>query len=156
MSDEDLMTHAYIRRWLQDELQQLFVESDVANVLDWALLHRNIPKVVVIGSGFSKNAKLATGLGGSVSERVPLWPDITNDLRHGLGYCKDDEGPWDPLLLAEQFQEANGVVEFRELLLGKLKNDEIEPGDAHNALQAYPRLKVGEAEARQHAEDPLS
>src|SRR5664279_471366 len=116
-----LMTHAYDRCWLKNEIEGLFVESDVANVVDWTLAHRGIPKVVVIGSGFSRNAELETGLSGSVSERVPLWYEVTTALRRGLGYFNDNEGPMDSLLVAEQYQEANGVVEFRETLLGMLK-----------------------------------
>lgn len=132
------MTRAYVRDWLKHELKELFVEQDRDSVIDWILAHRGIPKVVLIGSGFSRNAETLPGLDGGVNARVPLWHQVTTALRKGLGYLDDDDGTWDPLLLAEQYQEWIGTVEFRELLLGLLKDDELVPGEAHKALQTYP------------------
>lgn len=124
----------YYRTWLEKRMTPLFGERDREPVVNWLVTHRARPKVIVVGSGFSRNAALAEGEVGEKDRRIPLWSDITRRLRNELGYFEENVGPQDPLLVAEQHQEALGMEKFAETLLQALKDKEIVPGAPHNAL----------------------
>lgn len=126
---------SYYRDWLKRNIETLFQEQDRDAVLHWLASHYNHPKVVLIGSGFSRNA---TCDDGEIEEHVPLWKEVTAGLREGLGYTSNGVGPSDPLLVAEQFQETRGREQFVKQLTDMLHDKQIRPGEAHKALNEFP------------------
>ncbi|WP_437736119.1 SIR2 family protein [Sorangium sp. So ce1335] len=123
---------AYIKEIVAKQVSKLFHEPDAETVLSWWIANEGRRPVVVVGAGFTRNAVVtATGM-PVTSEHVPLWADISRRFAEDLRI--EDASGIDALTLAELHRDGLGDRRFYDLLRDMLKDDELSPGRAHEAL----------------------
>ncbi|WP_437691866.1 SIR2 family protein [Sorangium sp. So ce176] len=123
---------AYIKEIVAKQVSKLFYEPDAETVLSWWIANEGRRPVVVVGAGFTRNAVVtATGM-AVASEHVPLWADISRRFAEDLRI--EDASGIDALALAELHRDGLGDRRFYDLLRDMLKDDELSPGKAHEAL----------------------
>lgn len=118
-------TPAHLEAIWAERMKGLFDPHDGAVVLEWLSRNWRRPRVVVVGSGFTRNA-ICRG-----SKRIPLWKELSDAIRRDLG-LKDDS--FDALQLPDIYAAERGRDRLRELLAQQLNDDELEPGLCHDAL----------------------
>ncbi len=125
----------YFREIAKVRLSALFEESEAETVLTWLEANDGRKPVVVIGAGFSLNAKNRRSGMNATRVEAPLWSDITDRFETDLGL---KNGHHDALTLAELHREALQPAAHCSVLLDLFKDDELVPGEAHSALFDYP------------------
>jgi hypothetical protein len=113
-----------LERWRTD-LELLFDEPDANDALDWLIANHERKRVILVGSGFSKNAKNDRSL------RIPLWDDISAALADDM---RISPRAFDALSLADFHRRNQGESAFQQRLLSLLDDQALEPGEAHAAL----------------------
>ena len=109
------------------------------NVIRDALLNRpGSGACVMVGSGFSRNAK---GIHSSAA-LPPLWRDIIREMVKQL-YTGDDSTEWtgdasSALRIAETFESNFGRTKLHDFLGLQIRDDEFIPGEAHSRLLSLP------------------
>ena len=91
---------------------------------------------VMVGAGFSRFASLAAG----TTPLAPLWSDFQRTMLDEL-YPKED-GPSDPLALAEEYRAARGPSALENLIRCHVRDGEWSPGDIHRRLLSLPWSEV--------------
>ncbi len=93
---------------------------------------------VVVGSGFSRNAKKVNPDVGP----PPLWFDIAQEMLNELA---GDHGAGahglttnDPLSLAQMYEANRGRDSLHDLLMRLIRDDDFLPGEAHSRLLELP------------------
>jgi hypothetical protein len=114
----------------ENEISQLFDETSANAVLDWLMANEGRSRVVLVGSGFTRNSKPRPGK----SLSVPLWEEIKQVLAQDL---RVSAASYDALTLADFYLAQIGNNALHSRLLGMLDDDALLPGPAHDALASY-------------------
>jgi len=123
---------AYIREIVAKQVAELFHEDDAKTVLSWWIANEGRRPVVVVGAGFTRNALVKATGEAPTSEHVALWSDVSRQLAGDLRIA--DASGIDALTLADLHRDGLGNLRFCEVLRDTLKDDELAPGPAHEAL----------------------
>ncbi|UQA62793.1 SIR2 family protein [Polyangium aurulentum] len=123
---------AYIKEIVAKQVAELFHEPDARTVLSWWIANTGRKPVVVVGAGFTRNALVKATGELPTNEHVPLWPDVSRQLAEDLGV--GDARALDALTLAELHRARFRDRHFYDRLREMLKDDELLPGPAHEAL----------------------
>jgi len=122
---------AYLQRSIEAALRKLFPADDAETALSWWIASEGRSPVVIVGAGFTRNARdRSTGHRVS-SAHVPLWADVLRRFGEDLGSSLEGI---DALTIAELHAEALGFRRHVDLLLEMLPDDRLAPGLAHEAL----------------------
>jgi hypothetical protein len=114
-----------LRIW-EERMKGLFEPKQQAIVLEWLSTNWRRSRVVVVGSGFTLNAKRSRGT------KVPLWSDLARAIESDLDVPR---GKIDPLRLPDLHAAKYGSrTRLRRLLRDQLNNEKLRPGRAHDAL----------------------
>lgn len=116
---------------------------------------------VMVGSGFSMNAELAS----PTSKRPPLWSDMASAMKAQLG--DGSSGTENPLRLAEEFRALLGQAALDGLVRDLVPDSEWLPGHAHRRLLKLPwsdvlstnwdtLLERAQTELTERSYDPVS
>lgn len=116
--------HYMIRRWTES-LPDLFDEPDRQDVLDWLIANNGRPRVILVGAGFTLNAKRPSGT------RIPLWKEMAEELAKDL---RVSPHTYDALTLADFYRRNLGDNAYQSRMLNLLEDDLLVPGIAHDAL----------------------
>lgn len=123
-----MKTPAYLVRIWAERTKGLFDATEEATVLRWLSENWKRHRVVIVGSGFTKNAVRAKGV------EVPLWADLSRKLASDLGV---PDGAFDALQLPDMHAVHFGSRKRLRSLMAKSLNDRaLGPGRAHDALWA--------------------
>jgi hypothetical protein len=90
--------------------------------------------VVVVGSGFSRNAVIRK-TNSIVDKEISLWDDLISELVEDLDIPTIINNP---LRIAQLYYDHMGPDVLRNRLKGLINDDMMEPGRAHKALFNYP------------------
>lgn len=123
---------AYIRDIVAKEARALFQEADAETVLSWWIANEGRKPVVVVGSGFTRNAVYKATGAPVRAQDAPLWGEISKALADDLRI--EDASSVDPLALAEFHRHGLGERHFYDMLRDLLPDDALAPGEAHRAL----------------------
>ncbi|MGC1052109.1 SIR2 family protein [Pantoea agglomerans] len=89
---------------------------------------------VLVGAGFSKNAKPAK----SNARPFPMWNEL-GDLFYKKVYCKDNEYKYSNVLkLADEVQAAFGRSTLDKIIKDAIPDNDYEPSDLHKSLLTLP------------------
>lgn len=121
-----------LRRMLLEK--DFFDETNAQVVMEWLVAVENRRPVVVVGAGFSLNAKHKYRGDYAGRREVPLWGPITKRMADDLGI---DQHSYDGPTMAEMYECAFGEAKMRDMLRGMLDDENLEPGEAHQALSGY-------------------
>ena len=129
-----------MRQWYQEflrqELRNIFDESDAETVLTWLISNEGRKPVVVVGAGFSRNALNRRTNKPVTCNEIPLWGDLLDQFRQDLSLGSSTT--YDALTLAELRYDEMMPASFYSTLLEMVNNDDLKPGEAHEALFNYP------------------
>lgn len=90
---------------------------------------------VLIGSGFSRNARMPSPESGA----MPTWDQLGRALAERLGQSSGRSvGAVDPAKLAQEYEDTLGRSALNDFLMKQVRDDEFEPGDAHRRLLNLP------------------
>jgi hypothetical protein len=117
----------YLERIWAERMKGLFDRDQEEVVLRWLSENWKRDRVVVVGSGFSKNAARPKGTA------VPLWSDLSMAIARDLGV---PEGTFDALHLPDLHaaQHGGSRKRLRDLMGRELNDALLRPGQAHDAL----------------------
>ena len=100
-----------------------------------ALWRRPSQASVMIGSGFSRNARRNR----PDAPDIPLWADLARALAKSLSASRDgQEGEADPLELAQEYEQAFGRARLHQFLIESVRDDDFSPGKLHEGLLRLP------------------
>ena len=121
-----------------------FQDQHFVNHVREALWRRPGGASVMVGSGFSRNARSVR----PDAAPIPLWSDLEAELEESLpdprGDCgKDADGQSEPtadraLELAQRYSEAFGRARLHEFLVKSVRDESFRPGGLHRRLLALP------------------
>lgn len=115
-------------------LEKYFVGESLTAAIDWLVASEGKRPVVLVGAGFSLNARdRATGRPTDTS-KVPLWSHVGRALADDLGV---EAHEYDVPTLCDLYRDAFQLGHLQDRLRGLLKDDEIVCGSAHRALGLY-------------------
>ena len=121
-----------------------FSDQRHINLVRDALWQRSSGASVMVGAGFSKNGERID----SGAPESPSWGDVARAMFDRLyPDCADNNGElantktWaaiGALRLAQEFEAAFGPTELRRFLRDLIRDDEVQPGRAHEQLLRLP------------------
>lgn len=91
---------------------------------------------VMIGAGFSRFADRAA----DTTPPAPLWSDFRKLMLDEL--YPEEDGPSDPLALAEEYRATLGVSALENLIRCRVRDDEWTPGEIHRRMLSLPWADV--------------
>ena len=120
---------------MTDQRNDEFPDQLFLNHVRDALWRRPGQASVMIGSGFSRNArKNRPG-----APDIPLWADLARALAKSLSASRDEpEGDADPLELAQEYEEAFGRTRLHQFLSESVRDEDFSPGEFHRRLLKLP------------------
>ena len=117
---------AYLQAIWAERMRGLFDAKEEALVLEWLSRNWKRPRVVVVGSGFTLNAKCLPGT------NIPLWSHLNKALERDLNVLP---GKFDAMQLPDVHAAKYGSRDRLRALMKKQLNDAVlRPGKAHDAL----------------------
>ena len=118
---------------LEKAFQGLFATDEDRDIaIDWHIANDGRRPVVLVGAGFSRNAKRRDGGGAATS--LPDWNGVLDRLRADLPTdCKEN----DPLTLPELYAAHMEEGPLHQALLDLVPDNDVVPDRAHDALLAY-------------------
>ncbi len=129
----------HIRTLRKEELlvdhEGWFDEENAERVVSWLVAAENRRPVVLVGSGFTRNARNRTTGALASQKQVPFWSDLVKQLARDLGVSADR---YDAPTLFEMYQEAFGEAKLRDSLRDTVADAILAPGEAHTVLATYP------------------
>jgi hypothetical protein len=127
-AEGQLNTPVYLERIWAERAKGLFEEEDEAAVIRWLSDNWKRHRVVIVGSGFTKNASRPK------RTSVPLWGDLSRAIARDLGVPEDE---FDALQLPDMHAVRFGSRKrLRALMANALDDAALTPGRAHDALWA--------------------
>lgn len=123
-----------IIKFRTDQLEAHFDPTNARRVMEWLIAAENRRPVVLIGAGFSRNAKHRHRQGYARSGEVPLWWDLAKQMADHL---QVDVSKYDAPTMADMYASSFGDAELRDLLRNALLDEDLLPGRAHRALADY-------------------
>lgn len=128
----------YIRTLRREELATKhggqFDEENADRVLSWLVAAENRSPVVLVGAGFTRNARIRGTGEQATSKEVALWPELKEKFASDLGL---HPGSYDVPTLFELYEEQLGGAKLRDSLCESVADHLLEPGPAHEALAQY-------------------
>jgi hypothetical protein len=121
------------REQVRRHLGNVLDEKGAETVLQWIISNESRRPVVVVGAGFTRNARNKRS-GALAGDAVPLWPHV---LRRMAADLNVQPGDYDAPTLAELYAESVSESGLHNMLLSLLDDELIEPGVAHQALFNY-------------------
>ena len=120
---------------MTDQRNDEFPDQLFLNHVRDALWRRPGQASVMIGSGFSQNARKNR----PDAPDIPLWQDLANELSKSLSASRDEpEGDTDPLELAQEYEEAFGPTRLHQFLIESVRDEDYSPGELHQGLLKLP------------------
>jgi hypothetical protein len=120
---------------LREQLLRAWFDSTNARVvLEWLIAAEDRAPVVLVGAGFSRNARHKHRGDYARPSEVPLWWDIATQMATHL---RVDRNRYDAPTMAEMYASSFGEAELRDLLCSMLPDDDLDAGPAHFALGRY-------------------
>lgn len=93
---------------------------------------------ILIGSGFSRNAKPLT----SKARKFPMWNDL-GDIFYKNVYCEENKNKYSNVLkLGDEVQAAFGRAALDKLIMDHVPDKEYEPSKLHVSLLSLPWIDV--------------
>lgn len=123
-----------IRELRAELLEEHFDGANRQRVVEWLVASEGRRPVVLVGAGFSRNARHRLRNDHARPSETPLWADVNSRLAGDLGVPATN---YDPLTLAEMYCESFGEPALRDTLTNIFPNEELEPGIAHASLAQY-------------------
>jgi hypothetical protein len=115
-------------------LAEFFEPAEAGVIVDWLIAAEHRRPVLLVGAGFSRNARHRYRGDYARASEVPLWTDVTRLMATHLGVTPEQyDGP----TMAEMYVSSFGDAELRDRLRGMLSDEDIDPGEAHLALARY-------------------
>jgi hypothetical protein len=115
-------------------LATFFEPTEAQVVVEWLIAAEHRRPVLLVGAGFSRNARHRYRGEYARANEVPLWTDVTRLMATHLGVAPEQyDGP----TMAEMYVSSFGDAELRDRLRGMLSDEDLEPGEAHLALARY-------------------
>ncbi|WP_437503837.1 SIR2 family protein [Sorangium sp. So ce1099] len=111
-----------------------FDEANAKIIVEWLIAAEWRKPVVLVGAGFSRNARHKLRGDYARPAEVPLWWDVAKQMATHL---RVDVGQYDAPTMAEMYETSFGEADLRDLLRGMLPDEDLEPGEAHRALAGY-------------------
>ncbi|MCY3591740.1 MAG: SIR2 family protein [Acidobacteria bacterium] len=121
-----------------------FPDQHLVNHVRDALWRRPGAASVMVGSGFSRNARKAH----PDAAEIPLWPDLEAELEASLpgsherlgdgAEGQQEPGSGDALDLAQKYESAFGRARLHEFLVRSIRDESFRPGELHRRLLALP------------------
>ncbi len=112
-----------------------FDEENAERVVSWLVAAEERSPVVLVGAGFTLNARDRRTGRQATRTQAPLWSDVVAILAKDLGLSAERyEAP----TLFEMYKEHFNEAKFRDALRATVANSDLAPGAAHEALVAYP------------------
>ncbi len=101
-----------------------------------ALWRRPSQASVMIGSGFSRNARKNR----PDAPDIPLWPDLADALSKSLSTSRDQNrrARSMPLELAQEYERAFGRARLHQFLIESVRDEDFSPGEPHLRLLKLP------------------
>lgn len=96
--------------------------------------------ILVIGSGFSRNAILNT-MHRPVGADMPVWNTLLSKVQEELTGDATIEPP-DKLFLFDIYRDQYGEAKYESLLKSSVPDDDISPGEVHHYLTKIPRIRA--------------
>lgn len=125
----------YLRRHWDARLTNLFDEENRRIVVDWLDEVGEQRRVGIVGSGFTRNA-----ING---KNVPTWATQKKALVHRKNIKKAvSRDAFEALELFDLFEKERGRDVLEELLCRQLKDEQLRPGEAHDALWASNPIAI--------------
>ncbi len=120
-----------LRRQLLDTF---FAPAEAQVVVEWLIAAEHRRPVLLVGAGFSRNARHRYRAEYARANEVPLWTDVTRLMATHIGVTPEQyDGP----TMAEMYVSSFGDAELRDRLRGMLSDEDLDPGEAHVALARY-------------------
>lgn len=120
---------------LKEIVEAYFDDRSVQTVLGWFKANEGRRPVIVVGSGYTRNAKRKNS---DARADAPLWPTLVSELAGDLSIDANfRHGTYDALTLAELYEEEFGPNALHNKLLSLVEDEDYEPDEAHEALLAY-------------------
>jgi hypothetical protein len=121
------------------ELRELLLrkEFDAANariVVEWLIAAEDRAPVVLVGAGFSRNARHKHRGDFARPSEIPLWSKVAAQMAVHL---RVPPNRYDAPTMAEMYASSFGDGELRDLLRSMLPDEELDAGPAHDALGRY-------------------
>ena len=121
------------------EADSIWDDQSLEAVRAWFVASDGRSPVVLVGSGFSRNARFSDG---RLADSLPTWKGLTRHMTSRLFPGFWEQGgtvpETDPLRLAQLYVEQFGKCCFTNDLLQLVEDDALQAGPAHQALYAYP------------------
>jgi len=132
--DTDGSLPDYLLELIDTRLAELFDEQNAKTIRTWLVSNHGRRPVVVVGSGFTRNARsrMTDDLVGP--SEAPLWSDIKDRVSKELGL---DASAYDAPTLLELYAEEFTHGGLHNLLLNMVNDERLKPGAGHLALFAY-------------------
>ncbi|HEY2409544.1 MAG TPA: SIR2 family protein [Polyangiaceae bacterium] len=111
-----------------------FDPTNAKIVMEWLIAAENRRPVVLVGAGFSRNARHKHRKDDARPHETPLWWELSERMAVHLQVPRDK---YDAPTMADMYVASFGDGELRDLLKSMLPDDDLEPGAAHRALASY-------------------
>ncbi len=118
-----------------NKLRSIFEDSSTSIVYDWFTTTSRVSPVVIVGSGFTRNARRSDG-SRVTSKDAPLWADLTRVICEEMSIASPSA--YDAPTLMELYHQHVGEYNFVHTMRDLLLDGDLIPGDAHEALANYP------------------
>ncbi len=117
----------------KEQLLEWFNEENAERTISWLGAVENRTPVVLVGAGFTLNARNKTTNSRATVHDAPLWSHLVQRFSNEIGANQVYDAPvlFD-LLVAEK-----GKAYLRDALRDALKDESLVPDGAHNALASY-------------------
>lgn len=112
-----------------------FDEENAERVTKWLVAAEDRRPVLLVGAGYSRNARdRETGMTATQAQ-APLWNDLIKSLAADVDLPVDH---YDAPTLFELYGETLGEARLRDALRGCFADSALGPGPAHEAIATYP------------------
>lgn len=129
----------YIRALRKEELlleyDGWFDEENAERVVSWLVAAEDRTPVVLVGAGFSRNARIKKTGEPATRQQAPLWSELLEPFAYDLGVSPSR---YDAATLFELYAEAFGSAPLRDKLREAVADADLLPVRAHDALAMYP------------------
>ena len=136
---EQLLSQRLRQNMIDKLTPSLFDQRDAEEVVAWLESTRGRRPVVVVGAGFTFNARSRAT--GTIVARslIPDWERLTKTWAAAIG---ESPHSYDATLLAELYRNEVGEHRYIRSMLDALPDAMLQSGPAHEALFRYPAVAI--------------
>lgn len=124
----------HIRDLRKKDLLEWFDDDNAERVVSWLVAAEGRRPVVLVGAGFTLNARQRGTGKAPTREQVPLWQQLVEKAANDINVSP---AGYDAPTVFDLYAEVLGTAKLRDKLRSSLADDELEAGEAHRALAAY-------------------